>query len=144
MPRDSRVVTGIRRAAHRVEAYLQAAERDLGVKQPEAHALSYLARHDGCSVAELCRAFGVRPSTMTSILDRLVDRGLIRRELRQDDRRSFNVVLTARGGALARRALASVSTLEQRVADEVTRRDLEGFHSVVTAVERNTGRAQEE
>lgn len=132
------LIPGIHRAAHRIERYLQRVEGDLGVTRTEAQVLAFLATHRRTAVADLGRAFGLKPSTLTSVLDRLDDRGLIGREIHPADRRSFAITLTSRGAAAARRALASLTDLETRVVDEVTRRDLEGFQSVVSAVEKHT------
>jgi DNA-binding MarR family transcriptional regulator len=132
------LIPGIHRAAHRIERYLQRVETELGVTRAEAEVLSHLAIHHRAAVSELGHAFGLKPSTLTSVLDRLDGRGLIGREIHPQDRRSFAITLTTRGAAAARRALASLSELENRVTDEVTQRDLKGFQSVVDAVEKHT------
>ena len=132
------LLPGIHRAAHRIERYLQRVEGELGVTRAEAQVLSHLALHHRAAVNELGQAFGLKPSTLTSVLDRLETRGLIGRDIHPRDRRSFAISLTTRGAAAARRSLASLAELETRVTDDVSRRDLKGFQSVVDAVEKHT------
>jgi DNA-binding MarR family transcriptional regulator len=133
------VVLGVQRAAHRVEAYAQRLESTLGVTRAEAQALASVAARRRCAVADVGQALGLRPSTLTSVLDRLADRGLVRRETHPADRRSFLVALTPKGAALARRAAALLDELDGRVADGVTERDLSGFWAVLDALETAAG-----
>lgn len=50
-------------------------------------------------MGDLVDATAQRPSTLTSVVDRLERRGLVRRELDPADRRSFRVQLTVDGRA---------------------------------------------
>lgn len=78
--------------------------------------------------------FGHRKSTLTSLLDRLEERGLIRRDVHPEDRRSFVVSLTPRGRKLATRVRAVTEEFEARVRDGVTAKDLEGFRRVMDSI----------
>src|SRR5262245_36883120 len=109
MNKRLRLVPAIHRATHRIGLYLQHA--GLGVSQGEAHVLAQLAAGPA-SVAELHAASARRRSTLTSILDRLEARGLVRRELHPADRRSFLVTPSGSGRALARRVHAALAALE--------------------------------
>jgi DNA-binding MarR family transcriptional regulator len=70
-------------------------------------------------VGELVQLLGHRPSTLTTILDRLSDRRLIVRQVRPDDRRSFLVLLTERGQEEALRSERAVARAEQAVLDSL-------------------------
>ena len=127
-----RLVPAVHRATHRIGLYLQGA--GLGVSQGEAHVLAQLAAGPA-SVAELHAAFAHRRSTLTSILDRLEGRGLVRRELHPHDRRSFLVTPTASGRALARRVHSALAALEAAALRGLRGADVAGCEAVLAAVQ---------
>jgi DNA-binding MarR family transcriptional regulator len=136
-----RLVPPVHRATHRIGLLLQAS--GLGVDQGEAHVLAQLAEAGPCSIAALNEAFAHRRSTLTSILDRLESRGLLRREAHPGDRRSFLVRPTTRGRALARRVHAALAKLETGVARQVSPADLAGFETVIAVLESAARRTKE-
>src|SRR5262249_36526006 len=73
-------VPSIHRATHRIGLYLAALRED-GLSQGEAHILADLATSSPATIKDLHRGLAHKRSTLTSILDRLVDRGLITREV---------------------------------------------------------------
>jgi len=83
---------------------LAAAVADLGLTGSELNALANLADGRSRSVSELGRAAGTRPTTLTSVLDRLEQRGHITRGPRLGDRRGVLIELTPSG----RRAAATI------------------------------------
>ncbi|MBV8519524.1 MAG: MarR family transcriptional regulator [Acidobacteria bacterium] len=105
----------------------------------EGHLLTYLVPYGPCPVSELTRVFGAKHSTMTSILDRLEERGLVAREENPNDRRSLLVALTKDGRKAAVRVNALVEELEQAIGERVSPRDLAGFQKVMRAIEEATG-----
>ncbi len=80
------------RAAHLIGVYVERSAGELGITQADAHVLAELHRHGPTQIAALHREFGHKRSTLTSILDRLERRKLIRREPNPDDRRSFVIL----------------------------------------------------
>ena len=86
-------------------------------------------------MADLYRGLAHKRSTLTSILDRLVARDLITRSVAESDRRSFVIVLTAKGKRVARHIHRHLSNLERAVARQVTAADIKGFRNVVLALE---------
>lgn len=128
-----RLVPPVHRATHRIGLLLQAT--GLGVTQGEAHVLAHLAESGACTIAALHVAFAHRRSTLTSILDRLESRGLLRRELSAQDRRSFVVRPTARGRALAGKVHEALRALEIQAARRVSAAQMAGFDAVVAALE---------
>lgn len=129
-----RLVPPIHRATHRIGLYL-AGLREHGLSQGEAHILALLSTSAPATIAELHRGLAHKRSTLTSILDRLAERGFITREVGAADRRTFVITPTAKGRDVARRVHAHLAGLEQAVARRVTSADLRGFTKVVSAVE---------
>ena len=134
-PMPLHLIHPIHRATHRIGLYLdQLRESDLS--QGEAHILALLADSSPAHVSDLHRGLAHKRSTLTSILDRLTARGLIRRNVSNQDRRSFVIILTAKGRKLARRVSRHLSGLERAVARRVSVTEMKGFENVVSALER--------
>src|SRR5215471_12284320 len=129
-----RLVPPVHRATHRIGLYL-ASLPPHHLSQGEAHILARLAGPGTATIAELHRDLAHKRSTLTSILDRLVDRGLVTRAVGQADRRPFVVTTTPAGRAVARRVYRQLVALERAVARRVSGNDLRGFSNVVAAVE---------
>ena len=129
-----RFVPPIHRATHRIGLYL-AGLRDDSLSQGEAHILALLATSAPATIATLHRGLAHTRSTLTSILDRLVDRRFITRAVGADDRRTFVIALTANGRRVARRVRDHLIALESAVGGRVTAADVKGFMTVVSAVE---------
>lgn len=116
------LVTAIHRAAHAIAFRLGQAEA-LAVTQAEAHVLSHLVEDDGATVTAVHEAFGHRRSTLTAILDRLEERGLVTREVNPDDRRSFRLRLTPAGRRLGKRAHQALAEIGKEMAAGLTARE---------------------
>jgi DNA-binding MarR family transcriptional regulator len=87
------------------------------------------------TIADLHRGLAHNRSTLTSILDRLAERGFITREVGAADRRTFVVTPTAKGRRVARRVYRHLRDLEQAVTRRVTSGEVKGFLKVVSAIE---------
>ena len=109
-------------------------EQTTGVATSEGHLLTYLVPYGPCPVADLVRVFGVKHSTMTSILDRLEERGLIERTTNPEDRRSLLIAVTKKGAKSASRINAMIEELEKAIATGHSKSDLAGFQKVLNAV----------
>jgi DNA-binding MarR family transcriptional regulator len=128
------IVPAIHRATHRIGLYL-ADLREHNLSQGEAHILALLAQQSPATVGELHAGLAHKRSTLTSILDRLTERGFVTRTVGKADRRTFVIALTARGRLAAAAVLGHLTALERVVARRVTAADLKAFLKVVTVVE---------
>ena len=84
------------------------------VTLPQYRVLVVLAASGPQGTAELAAALAVNPSTVTRMCDRLVRKGLVRRQRRAADRRGVRIALTPAGRAL-------VAQVSQRRRAELTR-----------------------
>lgn len=134
-----RYLSPIHRAVRQIALFLEPKCAALGVSPAEGHLLSYLSSYAPCPIGEILRVFGIRPSTMTSMLERLDQKGLLTREPDPEDRRSVRITLTREGTAVAERINRLVRELEERIGTRVRPRELAGFRSVMGAVEAATG-----
>jgi DNA-binding MarR family transcriptional regulator len=130
-----RLVPPIHRATHRIGLYL-ADLREHGLSQGEAHILAQLATAAPATIAELHAGLAHKRSTLTSILDRLADRGLITRKVGVNDRRTFVIDTTAKGRKVAAQVHQHLTTLEDAVGRRVTKEDVRRFLKVLAVVEK--------
>src|SRR5215471_19920135 len=127
-----RLVPQLERATHSVSVYLDRASGLARVTQAEAHVLAYLVEQKGpVTIGELHRSFGHKRSTLTNIVDRLERAGYVERSISPEDRRSFLLVLTARGKTAARGVLRVLEQLERATARRVSAAELAGFSAVL-------------
>jgi DNA-binding MarR family transcriptional regulator len=124
----------VQRATHRIGLYVDDL-REQHLTQGEAHILALLAESSPATVADLHRGLAHKRSTLTSILDRLVERRLITRKVGKTDRRTFVVSLTRLGRKVANRVHRHLSNLERTVSKRVKSTDVAGFRAVIAAVE---------
>jgi DNA-binding MarR family transcriptional regulator len=105
------------------------------LSQGEAHILALLAQSSPASIADLHRGLAHKRSTLTSILDRLTERGLVTRKVGEPDRRTFVITPTAKGRKLAERVNRHLVSLETAVSRRVSATDIKGFEKVISALE---------
>lgn len=128
------LILELHRATHATLTALQARLADLDLTAAEINSLAILASGQQRSIGELAAAAATKPTTLTSVLDRLVRRGLVVRQLDPADRRSFLVSLTQDGRSAANRARAEMRAIERTVQSAVTGADLAGFRNVTQAI----------
>jgi DNA-binding MarR family transcriptional regulator len=126
-----RLIPEVHRATHRIGIFLDG----LGITQGEGHILSHLAASGDATIAELHRALAHRRSTLTSILDRLAERGWITRETDPKDRRSFIIRLSKNGRSAAATIYRELERIEGQALGEVSKQDLRTVAAVLQSLE---------
>ncbi len=135
------LVPAVHRATHRIGLYLASAG-EKGLSQGEAHVLARLSESGAATIAALHRDLAHRRSTLTSILDRLADRGFITREVARDDRRSFVIALTRDGRRVATRLARRIAALERAVTStKASSQDVQACLRVLAALQAEAERA---
>lgn len=122
---------------------------------PQYFALSVVRRTpEGCTMTALADATHQVSATMTGIIDRLGDRGLVERRADPNDRRSRRVYLTTQGGTLMdtidqqRQAqmlfvLDTFSPEERQFLISLMDKYLQAMHSTPETLEITTARTHE-
>lgn len=103
-------IAHLHRAVHALGLYLDAS-MDGEVSQAEAIVLLHLHSNDGSTINEVHKAFLHRRSTLTSVIDRLEAKSLVRRQIGADDRRNFQLEITERGREAAHQVVECLSNL---------------------------------
>jgi DNA-binding MarR family transcriptional regulator len=110
--------------------------RRIGVTGPQRMVIRIVGRYPGISAGELAAVLHLHPSTLTGVLKRLVQRGLLERATDAQDARRALLALTGKGRSLAG---PMAGTVEARVRGSLGRldaRDIATAETVLRAVAR--------
>lgn len=99
---------------------------DCGLTAGQPKVLDYLGLHNGSVQKAIAAGCQIEPATLTGILNRMEEKGLIYRQMENGDRRSLHVYLTEEGKekqklvretleSLTREILSEISSEEQQV-----------------------------
>ena len=88
--------------------------RSLGITRPQWQLLAVLARNEGANQAFLADYLEVEPITLSRMIDRMAESGLIERRPDPADRRAWRLFVTEAGWALR----AQMRALAQEIEDE--------------------------
>ena len=125
----------LQRATYAAQHRLTGELADLDLTTAEINALANLADGRGRIVSELAAEVGARPSTLTSVLDRLERRGHIdRRMVIGGDRRAVRIELTESGRSAAATIERTIAALEDRALRTLPADAVAGFHQVLRAL----------
>jgi DNA-binding MarR family transcriptional regulator len=127
-------VLALQRATHRTLYVLSAQLTALGLTGSEMNALAHLAGGRSWTVSELSVAAGSRPTTLTSVLDRLAGRGLVTRGSVPRDRRVVLIELTAAGRQAATTVRAAVDDLERQALRGLPPAAIDGLRAGLQAL----------
>ena len=128
------LILELQRATHAILHALAGRPAGLDLSASEINVLANLADGLSRSVGELASATATKPTTLTSVLDRLVRKGHVTRELDPADRRSFRVSLTADGRRAAGACREAMGDLEATALATITAAEIAGFRAVARAM----------
>jgi DNA-binding MarR family transcriptional regulator len=113
----------------------------LGITGPQRLVVRVLGGHPGASAGQLAEILRLHPSTLTGVLRRLEDRGVIARRRAAHDRRQMHFRLTAAGAAIDRRHKGTVEAAVRRGLAGIPPRSLVAAERVLRALEAALGEA---
>ncbi|WP_042421141.1 MarR family winged helix-turn-helix transcriptional regulator [Streptacidiphilus anmyonensis] len=131
---DPSPLLALQRATHATLQVITAELAGLGMTASEINALANLADGQPRTVSQLGAAVGSRPTTLTSVLDRLERRGHITRGTRAGDRRAVVVELTPSGRRAAEQVRSTLAELERAALSGLPPEAVAGFHQVLQAL----------
>lgn len=112
------ILAAIRRVVRAIDLSSKQLVRDYAVTGPQLLTLRAIARLGPIPVTALARAINLSQPTVTGILLRLEQQGLIRRERNEVDRRAVTSTITTRGLAVLK---STPALLEDRFRRELSR-----------------------
>ena len=136
VPSPRSALLALQRATHATLHLIASELVDLDLNASEINALANLADGRGRTVSQLGAAAGTKPTTLTSVLDRLERRGHITRTTRAGDRRSVLIELTDSGREAAAVITETLADIEHRALGALPPEAVAGFHLVLNALTR--------
>jgi DNA-binding MarR family transcriptional regulator len=110
----------VRLAQIRVFRDFERSLAELGVTPASFSVLEVLRANPGATQTRLANAVHLDRSSVVPLLDKLEQRGLLRREASTTDRRNNHLYLSAQGVALLAAAMARVREHEQRMTGRLS------------------------
>ena len=118
---------GLQRTSKRMAA-------SLGVTGPQRLVLRVVARYPGIAAGQLAAILRLHPSTVTVIVQRLEQEGLLTRGIDKKDRRRTQLKLTDRGRRLARNPAGTVEEAMQAALAGISEKALAAASEVLAVV----------
>lgn len=129
------IVAPLRRANRQYLQYMEEQLAVLGVRAIEGQILSYLKRQGSRHASDIASTFDLKPSSLKTVLDRMSESGLVKREVERGSRNSTLVHMTVRGNRLATLARAVIEAFDDTVLERVSPGDVEAFQRVLMAID---------
>ena len=128
---DGCIATNIEQTYRHLEQVYERLIAPTGLNVLEWYALRALYEEDGLSASRLAALVCRHPSSMTALLNRMEQRGLLRREVDPADRRSVRVFLTAQGRAQRPHVEQVAAQLDRLFKERITPEQLDTFLHVL-------------
>lgn len=111
--------------------------RDTGLTIGQPKILDYLKDHDGSNQKEIARACFLEAGSLTIILNKMEEKGLIERRILNGNRRSFHIYLTAEGKEKQQLVEKAFSEIEKKALTDIPEEELAQFMSVYNRIYAN-------
>ena len=102
----------------------------LTIGQPKI--LDYLKEHDGSNQKEIARACFLEAGSLTIILNKMEEKGLIERRILNGNRRSFHIFLTEEGKKKQQLVADVFLEIEKKALSNISEKEYEQFISAVS------------
>jgi DNA-binding MarR family transcriptional regulator len=99
---------------HALDVRSKRMAQTIGVTGPQRLVIRVVGQKPAQTASEIAQMLGKHPSTLTGVLARLEARGLLEREIDQEDRRRARFRLTAAGKAIDRERKGTVEAATRR------------------------------
>ena len=111
--------------------------RDTGLTIGQPKILDYLKDHDGSSQKDIAKACFLEAGSLTTILNKMEEKGIIERRILNGNRRSFHIFMTDEGRQKMQLVDSSFSEIEKKALSDVSDEELETFMSVYKKIYKN-------
>lgn len=127
------VLVSLRRIIRATDLYSRRLEKETGLTTPQLVVMSEIRQRGTALASEIARSVSLSQATVTNILNRLENHGLIDRKRSDEDKRRINVGLTPDGAALVESA---PQPLQQSFIERFGALDAWEQHQLVASLER--------
>jgi MarR family transcriptional regulator for hemolysin len=108
-----------------LRTYADQKARSFGMTRAQWAVLLRLERHEGLKQSDLAEALDIQPITLTRLVDRLCDNGLVERRADRSDRRAKLLYLTPAARPLIDRIADRVEELSETVLEGIEPAEVE-------------------
>ncbi len=108
---------------------------NLTIGQPKI--LDYLKTHDGSNQKEIAQACFLEAGSLTSILNKMEEKGLVERKVLNGNRRSFHIFLTEKGHQQQALVQNAFQSIEKIALSGISDEDYQQFLSVYSKIYHN-------
>jgi DNA-binding MarR family transcriptional regulator len=115
-------------------------EAELGVTGMQRIVIRLIGRYPQISAGRLAELVHVHPSTLTGVLQRLVDRGFVRRDRDPSDGRSSRFVLLVPGETVDSTQAGTVEAAIRRALARLTPEEIDAARNVLSTVNEELNR----
>ena len=115
-------------------------ETGLTIGQPKV--LDYLKDHDGSNQKEIAKACFLEAGSLTSILNRMEEKGLVERRMLNGNRRSFHVFLTESGKKNQKLVEEMFAEIEKDALAGISSEEFEAFMAAYQKIYENLLQAE--
>lgn len=112
--------------------------KDSGLTIGQPKVLDYLKDHDGAGQKDIARGCHIEPGTLTTLLNRMEDTGLVERRMLNGNRRSLYVFLTDKGKNRLALVTETFSEMEEKAFRGISESEREAFMNVFLRIYENT------
>jgi len=114
--------------------------RDSGITALQWRLITYLRRHEGIRQGPLAELIEVEPITLSRMIDRLAEAGLVERRADPADRRAWRLHLTPRANELLSGIRQIAETLTDEAAEGLSEDERDQLIALVERVRSNLSR----
>ena len=123
---------GVWELVHALDVRSKRMAQTLGVTGPQRLVIRIVGQKPSQTASEISQVLGKHPSTLTGVLARLEERGLLEREVDADDRRRARFTLTAAGKKIDKERRGTVEAATRRALGRLEPNAIEAFASGLT------------
>lgn len=109
-----------------------------GLTSGQPKVLDYLKDNDGASQKDIAHGCHIEPGTLTTLLNRMEEIGLVERRMLGGNRRSFYVFMTDLGKSKLKLVTDAFNELEEEAFSDISAEDRENFMDLFQKIYKNT------
>lgn len=104
--------------------------KDTGLTIGQPKILDYLKDHDGSNQKEIAKACFLEAGSLTTILNKMEEKGLIERRILNGNRRSFHIFMTEEGKKKQQLVTQVFAKIEEKALSGVSAEEFQQFLAV--------------
>ena len=110
---------------------------DTGLTLGRPKVLDYLKDHDGASEKEIAAGCLIEAGSLTSILNRMEEKGLIERKMLNGNRRTFHIFMTESGKKNQKLVEETFEKIEETALNNISEEEQKVFMEIFHRIYRN-------